>query len=383
MEIISYVTTGLFQGKHTEHVLKEFSVPLPCLTKQDSLTLRFPLSLKDDFRKVKILAETTTPQKDSLPPVFEMEIVELSNLLTNFAFNPNRDIEEDRQRLTIYNKKQIQMTQAKLMLQIFNILELINLERLIFFYKYPRFSNMWLCLLIFFTLTFDAGHMLAYLLGVFIVIFTLLNEKWYSKVRPIFERLFFRKVNPYFNEGLASQIKTIRQDTIEKHHATISGYGGAAKRATEEVTAAGKKGTSDLREAGSGCEEEEGGDINQFQRQKKGLLQEYAFFKDKVLWVMYFLDIASSFVEKTHKLLNWQDKQTSATFLIMLFVIFFVVAFLPLRFFVVLACKLALTYDCSAQEVQQGQHLLQTPVHGQQRGLQDRNSELPQRPRAP
>jgi len=54
---------------------------------------------------------------------------------------------------------------------------------------------------------------------------------------------------------------------------------------------------------------------------------------------MYFLDIASSFVEKTHKLLNWQDKQTSATFLIMLLVIFFVVAFLPLRFFVVLGCK--------------------------------------------
>jgi len=250
VEIVSYVTTGLFQGKHTEHILKEISVPLPCLTKQDSVSLRYPVTLPKGGQ-----------------PVFEMEIVELSNLLTNFAFNPNRDMEEDRQRLTIYNKKQMQMVQAKLMLQVYNIINLIDLDRLIFFYKYPRFSNMWLLLLIFFTLTFDPAYLLVYILGVFVVVFILLNEKWYAKVRPIFHALCFKRVNPYFNEVCASQIKTIRQDTIEKHHATVTGFGAAKK--TEEGAPA-KKG-ADFKEA-SGGEEDEAGDINQFQRQKKGLL---------------------------------------------------------------------------------------------------------------
>jgi hypothetical protein len=90
------------------------------------------------------------------------------------------------------------------MLQIFNILDLISIERIVFFYKYPRFSNMCLVLLIFFTLTFDPAHILAYILGVFILIFVLLNEKYYEKLKPIFDWLFFSKVNPYFNESIAS-----------------------------------------------------------------------------------------------------------------------------------------------------------------------------------
>jgi len=51
VEVISYVTTGLFQGQHKESILKEFCVPLPTLTKREPLTLRFPLSIKDDLLK--------------------------------------------------------------------------------------------------------------------------------------------------------------------------------------------------------------------------------------------------------------------------------------------------------------------------------------------
>ena len=191
------------------------------MTKEDTLILRFPLSIKEDFKKVKITEPSTSKltaatetlmtmlgaseqqKKEIMQPVFEMEVYDLSNLLTNVAFNPNRDIEEDRQRLTIYNKKQIQMTHAKVMVQLFNLLNLINLERIVFFYKYPRFSNFCLVLLIIFCLTFDAAYMLSYILSIFIFVFILMNEKWYSNVKPIFDRLFFLKVNPYFNEGLA------------------------------------------------------------------------------------------------------------------------------------------------------------------------------------
>jgi hypothetical protein len=32
LEILSYVTTGLFQGQHKEHVIKDYHVPIPALT---------------------------------------------------------------------------------------------------------------------------------------------------------------------------------------------------------------------------------------------------------------------------------------------------------------------------------------------------------------
>ncbi len=43
-------------------------------------------------------------KKKELPrPYFEVEILELSGLLTDVAFNPNRDIVEDRPRVVKFN----------------------------------------------------------------------------------------------------------------------------------------------------------------------------------------------------------------------------------------------------------------------------------------
>ena len=98
-------------------MLKEFCVPLPTLTKREPLTLRFPLSLKDDLLKrtktaaagdrlqaaagevMSTLFGDAATRKVSTQqeaPVFEMEIHELSGIFTEIAFNPNRDIVEDR-----------------------------------------------------------------------------------------------------------------------------------------------------------------------------------------------------------------------------------------------------------------------------------------------
>ena len=64
LEIVSYVTTGLFQGQHTENVIKEYCVPIPCLNKNEPLPLNMPLSLKEDFKKVKIVPpDSSTHQK--------------------------------------------------------------------------------------------------------------------------------------------------------------------------------------------------------------------------------------------------------------------------------------------------------------------------------
>lgn len=44
--------------------------------------------------------------------------------------------------------------------------------------------------------------------------------------------MFFNKVNPYFNESMASQIKTIQQDTYERNVATIKNYAATSTENT-------------------------------------------------------------------------------------------------------------------------------------------------------
>lgn len=106
---------------------------------------------------------------------------------------------------------------------------------------------------------------------------------------------------------------------------------GNAKKGDEENKGEGADGQSG--------DEDEGVKDDMFKRQKKGLFKEYYFFKDKILWVMFFLDIFSSFIEKTEKLIHWHNRKTSEQFLLVLLVVFIVVSFLPIRFFIVLACK--------------------------------------------
>lgn len=80
-------------------------------------------------------------EEGSKNPVFSIEINELSGLLTNLVFNPNRDIEEDRERLTKYNKKKLEMLVSKIMLGFYTLTNIEKIERVIFFYKYPKFSQ--------------------------------------------------------------------------------------------------------------------------------------------------------------------------------------------------------------------------------------------------
>jgi hypothetical protein len=45
-------------------------------------------------------------KKKELPrPYFEVELAELTGILTQVAFNPNRDIVEDRPRVVKFNQK--------------------------------------------------------------------------------------------------------------------------------------------------------------------------------------------------------------------------------------------------------------------------------------
>jgi hypothetical protein len=56
-------------------------------------------------------------------------------------------------------------------------MDLQNIERRIFFYYYPRFSEFMKYFLILFVLIFDASHFLSYIIGFLIIILVLYNEE--------------------------------------------------------------------------------------------------------------------------------------------------------------------------------------------------------------
>lgn len=135
----------------------------------------------------------------------------MSNVLTAIDFNPNRDQVEDRPRMTKFNTKQLEVVAAKVMLAFYAVSNLINIEQVIFFYRYPRLSEFFRIFLLFFVLIFDPSHLLSYLLFMFLVIFIVMNDGWYGKVKPIFDWFFhLNELNPYINDQEADKIKTVR-----------------------------------------------------------------------------------------------------------------------------------------------------------------------------
>ena len=113
--------------------------------------------------------------------------------------------------MTKFNTKQMEVVAAKVMLAFYAVSNLINIEQVIFFYRYPRLSEFFRIFLLFFVLIFDPSHLLSYLLFMFLVIFIVMNDSWYGKVKPIFDWLFhLNELNPYINDQEADKIKTVR-----------------------------------------------------------------------------------------------------------------------------------------------------------------------------
>jgi hypothetical protein len=63
------------------------------------------------------------------------------NIIKTFvAFNPNRDVLEDRVKKNDYKLKEIQFVLSKSALALFMLREINEIEKLIFYFKYPKFS---------------------------------------------------------------------------------------------------------------------------------------------------------------------------------------------------------------------------------------------------
>ena len=115
----------------TDAELKKFKIPEKSMILAAADTMLNHLGMGDGQKKAQ----------DVSVPCLELIINELSGALTVVGFNPNRDIEEDRQKLSVINRKQAEMVVAKMIVSMLNLLNLMYLERVIFFYHYPKFSR--------------------------------------------------------------------------------------------------------------------------------------------------------------------------------------------------------------------------------------------------
>lgn len=70
-------------------------------------------------------------------------------------FNPNRDIVEDRPKKKEYSRKEISFMISKLVLTIYKIFDIENIEKLVFYFKYPNLSKFLRIAIIIFLIYFD------------------------------------------------------------------------------------------------------------------------------------------------------------------------------------------------------------------------------------
>jgi hypothetical protein len=129
-----------------------------------------------------------------------------------------------------FNQKQIEAIGAKFLLAFYSILDVEDLERRVFFYYYPKFSEIMKYLIVLYLVTFDPANLISHFVALFILLMILYNEQWYAKIHPILTAVFkLDEINPYINDAKAALIKTVRQDSIEKNNELLKNYANNAK----------------------------------------------------------------------------------------------------------------------------------------------------------
>ena len=81
IQIVSYVTTGLFQGQHKESIIKEYCIPLPFLKVEPFCNniIRYRISM-DDLKKAKVLDHLSNSNLMQLFGMAEGRAAEISSL---------------------------------------------------------------------------------------------------------------------------------------------------------------------------------------------------------------------------------------------------------------------------------------------------------------
>ncbi len=60
---------------------------------------------------------------------------------------------------------------SKMVVTIYKIADIEELEKLIFYFKYPNFSNMLRVIIVLFLFFFEPAYLISYVIGIFTIVF--------------------------------------------------------------------------------------------------------------------------------------------------------------------------------------------------------------------
>jgi len=83
------------------------------------------------------------------------------------------------------------------------LIQLDDLEKPLFFFKYPRLSVLWCVLIVNFILFFDPTYTLSYLLALLIVLIGLQKPEIKNMVQPYLKMIFWDHTNKYIKSEVA------------------------------------------------------------------------------------------------------------------------------------------------------------------------------------
>lgn len=184
---------------------------------------------------------------------------------------------------------------------------LVQADKFIFNFTYPRFSYVCWAFMHLFIYNFDMALFPSYLILMLIWLVSAWSEPWQQNVTPFLKKVFFsqRHLHPLMqstNTILTSDIVTYVKSINSLTHTQESEQNIAATKASYNI-------------------------------KDKGLLTKYRDAKKSSAYSLQWMDVIIDWFEKIRNLVQWSDPSMTRVFLILLLIAFLVVTFLPMRFF--------------------------------------------------
>lgn len=135
----------------------------------------------------------------------QLEILDQTSIIHEFAFNPNQGTNEDKVLQSDPELKDITLVIQRFSPILDYLIQLDDLEKPLFFFKYPRLSIFWCMLIVSFILFFDPKYTLSYILALLIVLIGLQKPEIKKMVQPYLKMIFWDHPNKYLKQELAFQ----------------------------------------------------------------------------------------------------------------------------------------------------------------------------------
>lgn len=116
--------------------------------------------------------QSTKRDFNNKPTTIKFDIFDVTSVNQNFSTNPNK-MSEDREKLVEPELSDLTLLIDRLPLVFVHLDRLDELMHTFIFFKYPRLSLFWCCLLVLFVASFDPKYILSYLIALITFVFGL------------------------------------------------------------------------------------------------------------------------------------------------------------------------------------------------------------------